>query len=79
MPRHNMGTHVEAVSQHTASAQGQPGTPVEVVPQHTGCAQTEKLEERRPAPRQTPPNKAVERTGKKLALFPSRSPRALAL
>jgi hypothetical protein len=35
-----------------------------------------KTADRRPAPRQTRPNKAVERTGKKLALFSRRSPLA---
>jgi len=46
------------------------------VPAH-GRYPGRKTEDRRPAPRSTRPNKAVELTGKKLAPFPSSSPLAL--
>ena len=56
--------------------------PLVGAPAHSRCAgpssvPRQKTENRRPAPRQTRPNKAVERTGNKLALVPRRSPPAL--
>lgn len=58
MPTHNTETHAEVVPKHPASA------PAEAVSQTTGRAQTERTRDKRPEHWHTPPNHAVERTGK---------------